>query len=210
MRFGKHKGQSLDQTPKDYQIWLMRERVYQGKPDMAAALMALGYKVEQFDHYSPSSQPSRSPYQSSYGGGGYGGGYQQRSSYGRPKPSYGGGGYGGGGYGGGGSQWNKQHVPVDKKWESLKMEGDSWLDCRFEKRNPRAPDFKHRFDRDMALWLESDHTPDWARTYDWDQHFTKMAAGGNTSTSGAPATASESGTSGATPGSVDTTSKATE
>ncbi|CAD7955720.1 unnamed protein product [Amoebophrya sp. A120] len=155
MRFGKHRGIAIDQTPKDYQQWLMRERVYQGKPDMAAALEALGYKVDQFDHLPPRSQ---------YG--------QPRSSFSNSYPRSGGNSFGRSPYRN--NYQRKPYIPVEKKWESLKMEGADWLDCRNDKRNPRAPDFKHKEDRDLALWIDSAHTPEWARTYDWDLHFKKV------------------------------------
>ena len=39
----------------------------------------------------------------------------------------------------------------------------AFWDNRFNKRNPRAPDFKHKDEKDTVLWLDSRDTPTWVR-----------------------------------------------
>lgn len=62
------------------------------------------------------------------------------------------GGYGGRGGGGG--------VNVEATWSELFANPDQFWDNRRSKRNPRAPDFKHK-DTGVALWIDSRQTPDW-------------------------------------------------
>ncbi|CAD7927037.1 unnamed protein product [Amoebophrya sp. A25] len=214
LKFGKHRGLRIDEAPEDYQKWLMKARVYQGKPDMAAALEALGYRPEQFEGEEYPQTSPRGRY-----GGGYGGSYGgNHRNYGAPR-SYNqqqGGYNNNGGYGNyrGNNMRNSYnsgynnrgpYVPSEKKWESLKVEAEYWTDCRTTKKSERAPDFKHKQDMGLALWLESKNTPDWARTYDWDLHFEKAGCGAaDTTESPSPASADNRSTPapGSTPSSV--------
>ena len=44
---------------------------------------------------------------------------------------------------------------ANTKWEQFfASRGDYW-DNRTSKRNPRAPDFKHKSDPQIALWIDS-------------------------------------------------------
>ena len=45
------------------------------------------------------------------------------------------------------------------------------MDHRHNKRNGKFPDFKD-MDSKAALWIDSKSSPDWVRSYDWDEHFT--------------------------------------
>ncbi|KXZ49742.1 hypothetical protein GPECTOR_19g193 [Gonium pectorale] len=47
-------------------------------------------------------------------------------------------------------------------WESLRDNPEQWFDNRRTKINPRAPDFKRKDDRNVALWATSYAAPDWA------------------------------------------------
>jgi len=39
---------------------------------------------------------------------------------------------------------------------------DEWWDNRMSKRNPRAPNFKHKA-TNKALWIDNVRTPNWAK-----------------------------------------------
>ena len=99
-------------------------------------------------------------------GGGMMGDQQRQQGYdsfqGQPgRSSYGGGngGYGGGGNGGGSSS-SVASKDVEGRWAALFCSpGDFW-DNRATKRNPKAPDFKHK-ETGEALWVESRNTPAW-------------------------------------------------
>ena len=45
-------------------------------------------------------------------------------------------------------------------WETLRASPESFWDNRQDKRNPRAPDFRHK-DSGDALWLDSRDRPPW-------------------------------------------------
>ncbi|KAJ3676232.1 hypothetical protein LUZ60_003644 [Juncus effusus] len=47
-------------------------------------------------------------------------------------------------------------------WKDLVESPDAWYDNRFNKKNPKQPDFKHK-DSGEALWI-SETTPEWARS----------------------------------------------
>lgn len=64
------------------------------------------------------------------------------------------GGYGNRERGGGGG------VNVEATWNDLFANPDQYWDNRRTKRNPKAPDFKHK-DTGDALWIDSRQTPDW-------------------------------------------------
>jgi len=51
-------------------------------------------------------------------------------------------------------------APAEQKWMDFFAEPSGYWDNRFNKRNPRAPDFKAK-DGDAALWLDSRDTPPW-------------------------------------------------
>jgi len=87
------------------------------------------------------------------------------------------GGGGGGGYAasanqqGGGSSWNGggrssfgggsvQSKDIEGRWAALFCSPDDFWDNRATKRNPKAPDFKHK-ETGEALWVESRSTPSW-------------------------------------------------
>ena len=50
----------------------------------------------------------------------------------------------------------------DGVWHSFFSDPAQWWDNRFDKRNPRAPDFKHKLTR-KGLWISGRTTPDWVR-----------------------------------------------
>jgi hypothetical protein len=50
--------------------------------------------------------------------------------------------------------------PKDALWRSVFDAPDRWWDNRENKRNPRAPDFKHK-DTGEGLWLTGRDTPPW-------------------------------------------------
>ena len=45
--------------------------------------------------------------------------------------------------------------PAEKKWMEFFSNPSAYWDNRQNKRNPRAPDFKHKDDKDSVLWLDS-------------------------------------------------------
>lgn len=47
----------------------------------------------------------------------------------------------------------------EKKWMDFFNDPNAYWDNRHNKRNPRAPDFKHKDDKDTVLWLDSRDTP---------------------------------------------------
>lgn len=47
-------------------------------------------------------------------------------------------------------------------WLEYFADPTQWWDNRGKKRNPRAPDFKHRVSK-KALWIDGWYTPGWAR-----------------------------------------------
>ena len=47
----------------------------------------------------------------------------------------------------------------EKKWMDFFDNPNAYWDNRHNKRNPRAPDFKHKDDKDAVLWLDSRDTP---------------------------------------------------
>ncbi|GLI66652.1 hypothetical protein VaNZ11_010574 [Volvox africanus] len=46
-------------------------------------------------------------------------------------------------------------------WLSLRESPEEWFDNRSRKTNPRAPDFRRKDDRSVALWLDSYNAPEW-------------------------------------------------
>ena len=50
----------------------------------------------------------------------------------------------------------------EQLWREYFADPILWWDNRLKKRNPRAPDFKHRVTR-KALWIDGWYTPRWAR-----------------------------------------------
>lgn len=53
-----------------------------------------------------------------------------------------------------------QNVGVaEKKWMEFFDNPNAYWDNRQNKRNPRAPDFKHKDEKDTVLWLDSRDTP---------------------------------------------------
>lgn len=51
--------------------------------------------------------------------------------------------------------------PAEKKWMEFFSNTNGYWDNRHNKRNPRAPDFKHKDEKDTVLWLDSRDTPSW-------------------------------------------------
>ena len=47
-------------------------------------------------------------------------------------------------------------------WRHLIESPDEWWDNRATRKNPRAPDFKHKLTR-RALWIDNWQTPEWVR-----------------------------------------------
>ena len=92
------------------------------------------------------------------GGGGGGGGYDSFQSQGQGRAAYGG--RGGGSGGGGGSVATKD---VEGRWAALFCNPNDFWDNRSTKRNPKAPDFKHKETGD-ALWITSRDTPAWVES----------------------------------------------
>ena len=48
---------------------------------------------------------------------------------------------------------------AEKKWMEFFDNPNAYWDNRQNKRNPRAPDFKHKDEKDTVLWLDSRDTP---------------------------------------------------
>ncbi len=48
---------------------------------------------------------------------------------------------------------------AEKKWMEFFDDPNAYWDNRQNKRNPRAPDFKHKDEKDTVLWLDSRDTP---------------------------------------------------
>ena len=46
-------------------------------------------------------------------------------------------------------------------WQELLQDREAWWDNRINKRNPKAPDFKHKKDGDKALWIVGKKNPSW-------------------------------------------------
>ena len=59
LTFGRHEGLTLRQVPRDYVLWLVRQRVYDGKPALEAALRAENYLQSTPDPFTPPSTPKR-------------------------------------------------------------------------------------------------------------------------------------------------------
>lgn len=53
---------------------------------------------------------------------------------------------------------------VETSWRDLVEHPENWWDNRSTRRNPKAPDFKHRATR-QALWIDNSRTPMWARRH---------------------------------------------
>ncbi|KAF3325311.1 hypothetical protein FCM35_KLT10382 [Carex littledalei] len=51
-------------------------------------------------------------------------------------------------------------VAVEKRWQAFFANPLDWWDNRRNKKNPNAPDFKHK-DTNEALWINSKYIPDW-------------------------------------------------
>lgn len=51
---------------------------------------------------------------------------------------------------------------IDELWRHLVEYPEEWWDNRTSRRNPKAPDFKHKATR-KALWINNFQTPEWAR-----------------------------------------------
>jgi hypothetical protein len=50
----------------------------------------------------------------------------------------------------------------DECWRNFLQDPSQWWDNRFDKRNPRALDFKHKITK-KGLWISGRTTPDWVR-----------------------------------------------
>lgn len=59
MTFGRHKGETLQDLPRDYRQWLINDRVYDGKPALEAALRVGNYLQNTPDPFTPPSTPKR-------------------------------------------------------------------------------------------------------------------------------------------------------
>lgn len=89
-----------------------------------------------------------------------GGGYGSMDSYnGGGQTSFQSGG-GRSSYGGGGGRASVASKDVEGRWAALFCSPNDFWDNRATKRNPKAPDFKHK-ETGEALWVESRGTPAW-------------------------------------------------
>lgn len=54
---------------------------------------------------------------------------------------------------------------AEEKWNSVRSNPGLWWDNRENKRNPKAPDYKLKdvTQGNIALWLSSRDTPEWAK-----------------------------------------------
>lgn len=52
---------------------------------------------------------------------------------------------------------------IESLWQTFFANPFEWWDNRTKKRNPRAPDFKHK-DSGEALWIESKYSPSWVKS----------------------------------------------
>ncbi|XP_078150049.1 protein OSB1, mitochondrial-like [Carex rostrata] len=52
---------------------------------------------------------------------------------------------------------------VEKRWQAFFANPLDWWDNRRNKKNPNAPDFKHK-DTNEALWINSKYIPDWVNS----------------------------------------------
>jgi hypothetical protein len=50
----------------------------------------------------------------------------------------------------------------DQSWQEYFADPSQWWDNRSNKRNPRAPDFKHRVSK-KGLWIDRWYTPKWVK-----------------------------------------------
>ena len=62
----------------------------------------------------------------------------------------------------GGSSGSSEVEEDERLWREYFADPTLWWDNRLNKRNPRAPDFKHRVTR-KALWIDGWYIPRWAR-----------------------------------------------
>ncbi|GBG75049.1 hypothetical protein CBR_g19562 [Chara braunii] len=68
------------------------------------------------------------------------------------------------------STWSAMASAQEQQWKTFFADPDSWWDNRIGKRNPRAPDFKHK-ETKQSLWLGGRGTPAWVadRVAAWDR-----------------------------------------
>jgi len=129
-------GRLVQSTWQDRQTGMKREKIRVTVRDVA--LITGDVPANQTGGYGGASGGG--------GAGGGGGGYRQASSS-----------YGGGAKRGGGSVQSKD---IEAQWAALFCSPDDFWDNRASKKNPRAPDFKHK-ETGEALWVESRNTPSW-------------------------------------------------
>ena len=58
LNFGQHKKKTLQEAGPSYCAWLVKDNVYEGKPDLKAALIAANYLQSNSDPYTPPSTPT--------------------------------------------------------------------------------------------------------------------------------------------------------
>lgn len=66
----------------------------------------------------------------------------------------------------GGSKKRKSYKATDEDWEDLMDNPDDWYDNRDSKPTDRSPDFRHKEDKDRAMWMNS--APDWFDEEEFD------------------------------------------
>ena len=54
-----YEGKTLEALPRSYRLWLINDKVYEGKPELKAALIAAGYLQTDSDPLTPPSTPKR-------------------------------------------------------------------------------------------------------------------------------------------------------
>jgi hypothetical protein len=60
------------------------------------------------------------------------------------------------------SSGNTARFSEDDYWELYFSDPSQWWDNRLSKKNPKAPDFKHKTLK-KALWIQGWYTPEWVK-----------------------------------------------
>ncbi|BBN10609.1 single-strand DNA-binding protein [Marchantia polymorpha subsp. ruderalis] len=58
------------------------------------------------------------------------------------------------------ASFEDESLSTEKRWQAFFADPSQWWDNRFNKKNPKAPDFKHKSTQEV-LWLNSWNNPPW-------------------------------------------------
>lgn len=67
LKFGKHRGKSLDEVPKGYIDWIIERKIHQEDPALKAALLEHGFIGDESSSSIDVSTSSRQPYRLNFG-----------------------------------------------------------------------------------------------------------------------------------------------